>query len=195
VEISKAFSINADFRVKNTPPSWEMCLFADVVFIDKTHEHTTPTVYQLKSAYNLADLKFANTYTGSWKDLCAFLGEMSAIDKKRKVLYLDNKQIVTFKHLIIISGKKPLMATINHEITHALNVLAEALKVNPNVDLMILPSSSLKNRNDHASMDHLNEKQESRVQSMIHPFFIETDKQQSHVEMDAYNERLYEIYL
>lgn len=196
MEISKAFKITNDFRVGHSPaPSWEMCLFADVIFIDKTHEHSTPAVYQLKDTYNLADLKFANTYTGSWQDLCVFLGEMSEIDKKRKVLHLNSKQIVSFKHLIVISGKKPLTETVSHEISHALNALADAIKVNPNVDLVILSSSSFKNKSPPHTVDHTNEKPDVRVQNMIHPYFAETDKQQVHVEMDAYNERLYEIYL
>lgn len=123
-----------------------------------------------------------------------FMGEMTELDKRKKVLHLENKHIVSYKHLIIISGKKPLVATINHEISHALNALAEALKVNPKMDSMILPSSSLK---AHASKEQapLNNTSNDRINDATHFRFTETEKRNTGIEIDAYNERLYEIYL
>lgn len=194
MEISKAFRISGDYKDNQlSHPSWDICLFADVIFIDKTCDSAVPMVYQLTDKNMLENLRFAGTHNSSWKESCLSLGEMIEIDKKKKVLYLKSKQMVTFKHLIIISGKKPLMSTINHEISNALNTLAEALKINPKMDSMILPSSSLRAPKDpNCSTENT---PDDRVNEMIQTYFYDADKAKSNVEIEAFSERLYEIYL
>lgn len=196
MELAKAFSIHTDYRDRRTGPSWDLFLFADVIFIDKTHSAITPAVYQLNDASQLSQLNFNPGAANSWKDNCTMLGELDELDKKRKIIRLANKQSVSYKHLIIISGKKPLVSTINQEITNALQALMEALKVNPNVDSILLPSWTLRQMTNDSQATH-NESANANcnVVKVTHPYFVEQDSSKTTFGLDAINERLYEIYI
>lgn len=195
MELAKAFSIQTDYRDRRAPPSWDMFLFADVVFIDKTNSSTISLVYQPNDSAQLSQLNFNSL--SSWKDGCTMLGEMEELDKKKKIIRLANKQSVSYKHLIIINGKKPLVSTINHEITNALQALMEALKVNPNVDSLLLPSWTLRqtpSTEPHAS-ENSSSSASSNVVKVTHPYFLEHDNKKTTFGLDAIHERLYEIYI
>lgn len=198
MELSKAFSVQADYRDRRGPPSWDMFLFADVVFIDKTNSFSVAYVYQLnESSPDSNSLNFVINSSTSWKDSCTMLGELGELDKKKKLIHLDNKRVVSYKHLIVINGKKPLISTINHEITNALQTLMEALKVNPSVDSLLLPSWSLRQaptNQAHAS-EMIPSDASQNVVKVTHPYFAEHDAQKNSVALDAINERLYEIYI
>lgn len=197
MEISRAFSIHADYRDKRAPPSWEMFLFADVVLIDKTNANTAPFVYQLNDTAHFPNDQIRFTASSSWKDNCTLLGEMIELDKRKKLINLASKNVVSYKHLIVINGKKPLMSTINHEITNALHALAEAIKVNPTVDSLLLPSSSLKysKKESTSTIENIHPETSNSVMKATHPYFADSGTRKTPFELDAINERLYEIYL
>jgi hypothetical protein len=197
VELSKAFSVHADYKDRR-PPSWEMFLFADVVFIDKTNSLIVSHVFQLNDAPDHPQLSLLiNNATTSWKDNCTLLGNLQELDKHKKLIHLESKQVVSYKHLIIINGKKPLISTINHEITNALQVLVEALKVNPNVDSLLLPSWSLRHvpKNQAHGSDIPHKESTNNIAKATQSYFVECEKVKNSFGLDALNERLYEIYI
>lgn len=199
MELSKAFSVQTDYLDRRTPPSWDMFLFAEVVFVDKTNAGVAPLVYQMNNSAQFPHVGFLSNNVGSWQDHCTLLGEINEeLDKKKKLITLVNKRVVSYKHLIIINGKKPLLSTINHEITNALHALIEALKVNPSMNTLLLPSWSLrqplkdpKNPTESAESDLA-----SNVGKVSHSHFTShKGTNTAPFELDAINERLYEIYI
>lgn len=197
MELAKAFSVQTDYKDRRNPPSWDLFLFADVVFIDKTNPGTLAHVYQLNESAHLSQMNFYVNSATSWKESCTMLGELQEVDKKKKMIRLCNKQTVSYKHLIVINGKKPLVSTINHEINNALQALMEALKVNPNVDSLLVTSWSLQKKDFHSP--HASEtgllNHNSTVLKVTHPYFVDHDNNKATMGLDAFNERLYEIYI
>jgi len=194
VDLSKSFNVQADYKDRRMSPSWDLFVFADLVFIDKTSP-SAASVYQLNDSSLLSDLNFH--YASSWKDSCTHLGELEEVDKKKKIVRLANNQSVNYKHLNIINGKKPLISTINHEITNALQALMEALKVNPNVDTLLLPSWTLGKmpENSPTASESGAPNTSQNVVKATHPYFADSKDVRPPFQLDAINERLYEIYI
>jgi len=192
MDLSKAVSINADYRTK-TSINWETILFAEVVFIDKTHPSAPPIVYQLKSSL-LADSPpplVKSTAFSLSSDNFVLLGELGAIDKKKKQILLSSKNTVSYSYLVIASGSKPVYT----EFASGLQSLIEALKVKPGIADSFDPykkTTGLKAHPMHSSTPNTNEDSpniEKIVRSQIAAAVCKTVA----IDLNTINKRLYEF--
>lgn len=107
-------------------------VFADIVLIHRSQNSVTPLLYRLKKDIMSADqldldsLKYGAEHLAN--GLFVFVGKVESIDKKKKTVFLDDRTVVFYRHLIVASGIKQdvLGAT---EFSNALKALVDALIV------------------------------------------------------------------
>lgn len=148
MDLSKAFIIGVDYKDAERPLQWEQHLYAEIVLIDKTSSSTNPLLYQLKdTAIPLTDhFSFFNKgLLASPRDAFVFLGDVNIIDKKKKAIYLNNKNVITYNYLIIAAGTKPTLLGImgEDEFAAGLQTLIEAIRVKQKISLCSSLKTSL----------------------------------------------------
>ena len=118
MELDKIYAVGPQRKDARDVPEH---IFADVVLMHRFSNGSQPVLYQLKTEFISADiesLKYGVDHftTGSFK----FVGSVKLIDKKKKVIYLNDNSTVTYRHLIVASGIKHDVIG-NSEFTTALN--------------------------------------------------------------------------
>ncbi|HEV8051212.1 MAG TPA: hypothetical protein VGP47_01870, partial [Parachlamydiaceae bacterium] len=135
MEVSKAFRISTDYK-DGTTPNWETLLFVEVIFVDNTHPSSRPLLYQLSdhklTLEQILNISKSGTQAFS-RETFVLVGEILSIDKKKKQVSLSNNNIVAYNHLVIASGKKPVLSFKDNELSAALQALTDALRVKPKI--------------------------------------------------------------
>lgn len=125
-------------------------IYADVVFLNRTHHSLRPLLYQLKDRH-ITDLEqIAHTSQSSQaqieKEVFFLMGEVLSIDKKKKQIYLSNQNTVAYQYLIVVSTMSDhpgnTMAS-EEQIQGGLHTLIAALKLK---DRIVVPIPSVSNK-------------------------------------------------
>ncbi len=198
MDISKAQSISGDYRDRRSSTNWESLIFAEVVFLDKTHASAKPRLYQLKdSALSDSPPPLINSNAFSFSgEAFVLLGEMTTIDKKKKQIQLSNKNTVSYQYLVIVSGSKPILTFQEPEFAVGLQTLVDALRVKTKIP----PSFPMLDRNPFQKNTA---KCCAAPQKDIFPYiekFVQPNADSAgsisgSFDLNALNKRLYEIQL
>lgn len=132
MEISKTLGINADYRDRKTPASWQTRLFAEVILIDKTHDALHPLIYQLKDGVVPTSHQILYWKSGAITlpdEAFVLVGEAHTIDRKNKQILLTNHNTIAYNYMIIASGKKPVFSFESEKFLAAIQALIDALRV------------------------------------------------------------------
>lgn len=207
MELFKAYQISTDYKDRLGSPSWEMRQHAEVLFIDRSQSSAAASVYLLKDCYlpieKTLDLCKMHPSLFS-KEGFLLLGEEVAIDRKKKQILLNTHNTITYNHLVIISGTKPLTAFENEDLLVALQALVDALRVKPKIPssfaTAIKAPSPYVNRvpqeaplcahaplQDDPSVIH--------IDKIVQPNFSTSIPQGIYIELNTMNKRLYEVQL
>lgn len=200
MELSKTFSISTDYKDRKSTPDWETHSFAEIVFIEKQHPGTAPMLYQLKDPKQTISpegLSNSTSFTFS-HDIFFLVGEVESIDRKKKKVYLSNRNTVTYTYLVMASGSKPVLSLQENEFANGLQALIDALKVKPKIPgsfaaylnplnpAAILPS---KQAHGQTSSDVSPE-----IDNIVHPTIASANNNRGY-ELNSINKRLYEVQL
>ncbi|MEI8366477.1 MAG: hypothetical protein WCF65_08695 [Parachlamydiaceae bacterium] len=208
MDLSKVFQVGADYKDNRTPTAWGMRLFAEVLFVDKTHPSAPSQVYQFKNAYTLAegmiDLSKFNSASSS-KDAFLLLGDMVSFDRKKKEILLKDQNIVNYVHLVIVSGRKPLLSFEDEEIASALQALNDALRVKAKIPSSFAPlvtvGSPAEGISPYTQMTAPekpivgNSRSSKHIERVVLPRISGAFSHESAFELDIVNRRLYEVQL
>lgn len=130
MEFDKVLIIKTEIRQMQNPALPER-IIADVVLIDKTHRALQPLLYQLKKELDIEHTNHSLRHPGFVSfDIEEFMmvGEVVSIEKARKEIILSNKNIVSYNHLIVVSGSKG--SGHDEEYTAGLQTLVNAVRMN-----------------------------------------------------------------
>lgn len=202
MEFTKSFNIGTDYKDRFHQPSWEMRQFADVLFIDKTHS-TPPRVYVLSdSKVHLNEiLNLYKTFPVNFSDEAFVLvGECLLIDKKGKQVFLANKNVVAYQHLVIVSGKKATISLHSNELVSALQALTDALRVKPKIPDSFPKQphahSQRKKRVPFATKDKpVSNHDQQSVEKIVHPYIVDTAHPSPPNHLNAHHSRFYEVQI
>lgn len=203
MDLSRTFQISADYKDRSSPISWDMLLFAEVVFIDKTHLGNRPLIYQLNdhklTLEKILNISKPNCLSFS-RDAFLLIGEVLFIDKKKKQISLTNNNIVSYNHLVIASGKKTILSFQDDELLAALQALTDALRVKPKIPASFptnvknsLQSSAKKETTFAASDRSVISQDEQNIEKIVHPYIMAVPKKLNSCGLDALNSRFYEV--
>lgn len=203
MELSRAFRISTDYKDKTTP-NWDTLLFVEVVFVDNTHPANNPMLYQLSnrdlSLEQILNISKSGPHAFS-REAFVLVGEIQYIDKKKKQVSLTNKNIVAYNHLVIASGKKPVLSFKDHELSAALQALTDALRVKPKIPASFpgcLKSSSGKTPKKKETIfanDKILQADEQNIVKIVHPYIIDADRKFKSGGLDPLNSRFYEVQI
>lgn len=202
MDLSKAFSISTDYKDRRSPPNWELRLFAEVVFIDKTHPHAPAVLYQLKdSSFCLNNEILDKTSSFNFtRDSFAVLGEVASINKKKKEILLTNKNTVAYSYLIVASGNKSVFSFQDPEFAAGLQALIGALRVKPKIpdsfSKQVPLASALANSSQStplARQDADSPTETKPLGKIVHPYI--TPKQSKMFTLGSINKTLYEVQI
>ena len=202
------FHIDVDYKDRQQSPNWEARLFADIIFIDKTLPDSSTFVYQMKDiAHSLEEsIKLCKgSRKVSSKESFLLLGECASMDRKKKQIILKNQNTISYNYLIIVSGRKLLLAFENSELSAALQALHEALQVKFKVvsnfsydeNCHTYPKSiknceSLKNYKERKNPTS---KSSKNVHELAHPFISSSIFKEGSSELMMMKQRLYQLQL
>lgn len=203
MEVAKTYQINSHYKDQRTAPNWQMVQFADAVFIDKTRQSSPPMVYRLNEAkLSLQDaLSMSKSQSQFFtSEHFELLGELSEIDRKNKKIVLENKNLLTYTYLVVISGSKPSQTTRDQELIAAMQALNDALKMKPKI-----PSSFHQNKKSPYNPIQKNEEQvigaadesasTKHMNEVIYPCINNSNKNEFTYNLRGYKERLYEVQI
>jgi hypothetical protein len=193
----KTFSISTEYRDHRTPISWETRLFAEVVFVDKTHESSAPLLYQLKESISLQELERWKDNNASFpKESFMLLGEIASIDKKKKQILLFNQNVVAYRYLVIASGSTPVVTVYGDEFTAGLHALIDALRMKSKIPSSFAnPLLFTEREVTVPAQDIKAEIQDAQIDKVVHPSIRSAAASGNSVELNASNKRLYEVQL
>ena len=208
MDFSKVFQISSDYKDRIIPPSLDSRLFAEVVFIDKTHPSVPQKAYQLQDSY-VPKGEWASTtdYNSTPLTEEAFfsLGEIVSIDRHKKQIVLKNQNTISYNHLVIVSGKKPLLSFDNEELITAIQALNDALRVKPKIPSSFAPSIDrptpigLISTPMHATVSQkemtCGSSIPKHIQDIVKPLIADSINHDVAFELDILNKRLYEVQL
>jgi len=134
---SEFYVIGADFKDFDRGDLKDRQLMADIVIVDKTHgEGHNPFLYQLKKR-TVEDMesggKFYEDFLYQEDHPFVFIGEVTSIDRKNKLIHLAGGYVLSYKYLIVAwgvcnhHGHEPKVG--GEEFSPALHALFEALKI------------------------------------------------------------------
>lgn len=136
------------FRQDKFKPYDNTHLYAEVVLLDKTFSSNHPLLYQLHlDALGIEDPLF-NSYATSHslqQHVELISGEISQIDKQKKVIILSDMSTVRYKYLIVMNGAiQDALSDIEKDeaLAAGLSTLQDALKIKQHFNR--LPSHSAK---------------------------------------------------
>lgn len=204
MELSKTFQVSADYKDCRNTVNWETLQFAEIIFVDKTHSLNRPLLYQLNEHKLSIDqlLNICKSASLSFsRDAFVLVGEVLHIDKKKKQISLNNKNIIAYTHLVIASGKKPVLSFQNEELAPALQALTDALRVKPKIPASLptyLKSSSILNcpqrEPTFAAIDQSLASQDNHtIGKVVHPHIIAVEPNLNPQDLDRHNSRFYEV--
>ena len=207
LNVQKTYQISTDYKDRRNAPNWESRQFAEVVFIDKTHLGPNPLVYQLKDTYSSLEsiLNACKFHPASFtKEAFVLLGESVSIEKKSKQILLTNNNIVNYSHLVIVSGKKPLLSFEDEELVVALQALGDAMRVKPKIpDSFANPAQRSSPFNPsffhpnglsvHEKSSSANEHAKQNIEKLVHPFIASANPQDNTFELNT--QRFYEVQI
>lgn len=130
-------------NVGKNPPSPKH-VFADIILIDKTQDSLKPLLYQIKKDALVDSDDFMtlkrNGYFSIDRNAFMMIGSVISIDKKKKMIYLNNEDTVSYNHLILASGihPPPFGCAKDEEFVAGLHALLEALKIRKNLPECLL---------------------------------------------------------
>lgn len=197
MEPIKSFNIGTNYKERQTPLSWEVRQFAEVVFVDKTHESAAPTLYQLKEhTINLEEL-------AQWKTNAAFfpkesflmIGEITSIDKKRKQIFLTNQNVVGYRYLVIASGSNPVVTVYGDEFTAGINALIDALRLKAKIPSSFANPAKIAEKAVSPSQEMAAETDEEQLDKIVQPSIHSATAPAQGLELNSINKRLYEVQL
>jgi NADH dehydrogenase FAD-containing subunit len=115
--------VNA-LETRDTLPSQHT--FSEIVFIDKSNE----TLYQTRKDISTDLLIESPNYASFPENPFILVGEVSAIDKQKKVIFLKDNNTISYKYLITATGlREGLNPYQNDDFKRALQTLIDALRV------------------------------------------------------------------
>lgn len=201
MDLSKALNIGTDYKDRRVTPNWEMRLFAEIVFIDKTHCSIKPLIYQVQDSAFQKDggsLTSASSFNSFSHESFILLGEVAAIDKKKKQVLLSNKNIVSYNYLVIVTGAQSPFQHV--EFSAGLQALIEALRVKPKIgDSFSLqsntPSVNPPTHLTSAEMQEGNPVSHSEIEKIVHSFISSAQNDSFSMSFRTNHKRLYEIQL
>lgn len=197
MDLSKAFIIGVDFKNQQTRPLWEQRVFAEIVLIDKTHSSLAPLLYQIKETAiplheHLPYLK--KGIPSPTRDAFILLGDVDLIDKRKKEIHLNSKNIVAYNYLIIATGNRPTVygATQEEEFTAGLQALLDAIRVKNKVPAawvsQVMNTTKL-TQLFRSDTPHLTPNKE--IEKIAHPF-LNLDFHAT-IDLTSINRRLYQL--
>lgn len=194
MEISKSLNINSDYRDRRAPVNWDMLLFAEVVFLDKTNDLVKPNLYQLKDTAIMQNppLVIDSSAINFSRDAFVLLGDVVAIDKKKKHVLLSNRNTVAYTYLVIVSGSKPM---ISHEIEFGpgLQALVDALRVKSKVPTTF--SSNKQHAPAASKNQHSPTEDNPQIEKVVHPHIASAGAKAIATDLNAAHKRLYEVHI
>lgn len=130
-------------------------IFAEVVFLNKTHHSLQPLLYQLNEEHLENMDQIANSPqimpTHVEKEAFTLVGEVLSINKKKKEIYLNNQNTITYRYLIVVGSANNHPSntlTTEAQFTGGIHTLIDALRMRENV-LLSIPTVDLgKKKND-----------------------------------------------
>lgn len=103
---------------------------ANIVLIDRTPPNVKPLLYILKQENSFNEHEFEsikNELMNSHRDDFIHLGEVLYIDKKKKLITLDNQNTVSYTHLIMAIGNENALVT--NEFLAGIQTLINAIRM------------------------------------------------------------------
>lgn len=202
MEISKTLGINADYKDKRAPPSWQTRFFAEIILIDKTHSALHPLIYQLKD-----DVVPTNHQMLYWKsgaitlpdEAFVLVGEALTINKKKKQVLLTNNNTIGYNYLIIASGAKPVFSFESQKFLAAIQALIDAIRVKqkiPSSFAKCMPLLSKSKSPLFSVQKHRRFFMSRDIESIAHPHICQTINHKClSPDLRTINKRLYEVHL
>jgi NADH dehydrogenase FAD-containing subunit len=203
MEISKALSINTDYKDQKAPLSWQTRFFAEVIIIDKTHSTLHPLIYQLKDGVVPTNHQILYWKSGAITlpdEAFVLVGEALIIDKQKKQIQLTNNNTIAYNYLIIASGTKPEFSFESKKFLAAIQTLIDAIRVKQKIPssfakcipmLKSLSFSDQQRRNLSTSIISGN-----NIKSVAQPHICQTfNHNYLKAELRTINKRLYEVHL
>lgn len=104
--------------------------FAEIVLIDKQSNQVHPTLYQLRKESIPQIIQDApSTFTDLPKNAFLLVGDVTAIDKANRLIFLTNGDSVNYKYLVIIKENQSKGKGNDHLYNEAFKTLIEAISI------------------------------------------------------------------
>ncbi len=104
--------------------------FAEIVLIDKQSNQIHPTLYQLRKESIPQIVQDApNAFIDLPKNAFLLVGDVTAIDKANRLIFLTNGDSVNYKYLVIIKENNTKGKGSDHLYNEAFKTLIEAISI------------------------------------------------------------------
>lgn len=205
MEISKIFCINADYKDRKTPLSWQMPLFAEVVLVDKTHDALHPMIYQLRDGIVPTPHQILYWKSGAVtlpNEAFILVGEALMIDKKKKQIQLANDNTIAYNYLIVAFGSKSIFSFESKKFLSAIQALIDAIRVKQKIPSSFAKCSPPVQKKValpffSVQYHHLpTSSQSNAIESIAQPHIYQAfDHRLFSPDLHTINKRLYEVHL
>lgn len=197
MDLMKANNISADYKDRRSPPQWQMRIQTDVVFIDKSVDSVVSHAYLLKeTVLTLDDVTAHNRMPITPDDAFMMLGEVAFVDKKNKQVFLKNENVVSYNHLVVVSGNRSLLSIKQEEFTAGLQALCDAIKVKPKIPSSFANITATPHRTPYGNGPDYSAKPETpKLDTIASPFIQSAGNRPTPFELNAINKRLFEVQL
>lgn len=103
-------------------------LYTEIALLDKSNENLK--LYQIKDSITISWLLENPDPSYLPEKLFFYVGEVITVDKQKKIIHMENKDIVSYKYLIIANGNNDYR---EEEYSRGLQTLIEALRIHQKV--------------------------------------------------------------
>jgi hypothetical protein len=176
MEISKVFVTKTELKDLSKGLSSQH-FYAEVVLVEQNHGHFYPQLYQLKGdpLTPIESLeKLRQEFTPLDRDSFIQIGEISHVDSNKKLVFLADQTLVSYKYMIIVSSQQ------NVELSSVISTLKDALLLDAmNVQDKINSSSHFSERDlsqNHCVQSSLSRSEEHKsIGEVVQPHLSNTD--------------------
>lgn len=189
--------LNVEFKDMNSSITIQRT-FAEVLLIDRTNHSSIQMCYILKNEKIFNDADIENFQQGHFnldKDDFLVVGEVVSIDKRQKFVTLQNKNSISYNHLIIASGSANTMI---YEFIAGVNTLVDAIRVRKKIpssfaDVGKSTSNKKKMKSSKTNSSDLNFPK--KIENVKSRKMNKTSEDDTSNTLNNPNKRLYEVQI
>lgn len=199
MEINRRLIVGVGLHDTNRPLPSQNCLFADIVFLDKSQQGLAPILYQPKISLPLEqgnEQLVIDEIKNKGKNGFVFVGEVENIDKKQKKIYLTNGLLVFYNYLIIARGLRGNPSPeLEKELVSGLQPLVDALKIKKEMPVVIFgPKNKESIVKTSSRIISLSKKPKKEIERVAFHYMMGKEENPFASYLNSLEKRLYEVH-